>query len=78
MTTFTTEFTQTQVDALTRSIGLGVLETEHNGKRTRFQSLSDMLALRDRMKTEIAAAAAAANPPQRMPSMTRRTIYLRD
>lgn len=78
MAAFTTEFTQAHVDALTRAISLGVLETEHNGKRTRFQSLSDMLDLRDRMKLEIAAADAAANPPERMPSMTRRTIFFRD
>lgn len=76
---FTTEFTQTQVDALTKSIGLGVLEVEHNGKRTKYQSLAEMLDLRDRMKLEIAAAANAAAPtPPPMPSMTRPTIYLRN
>lgn len=70
-----TEFTQAQVDALTRAIALGVLETEHNGKRTRFQSTAAMLDLRDRMKAEIAAAAVAPGAP--MPCMTRPTIFFR-
>lgn len=75
---FITEFTQAQVDALTRSIALGVKETEHNGKRTEFQSIEQMLDLRDRMKAEIAAAAAAAgSTPAPMPCMTRPTVYLR-
>lgn len=76
---FTTEFTQAQVDALTKSIGLGVLEVEHNGKRTKYQSLAEMLDLRDRMKLEIAAAANAAAPiPAPMPSMTRATVFWRN
>lgn len=78
MAAFTTEFTQAQVDVLTRAIGLGVLEVEHNGKRTKYQSLSEMLTLRDRMKSEIAAAATAASPPASVPCMTRRTIFVRD
>ena len=32
---------------------------DHNGKKTTFQSLQAMLDLRDRMKAELAAAAAA-------------------
>lgn len=76
---FTTEFTQAQVDALTRSIALGVRKVEHNGKTTEYQSVADMIALRDRMKGEIAAAALAAAPtPGPIPSMTRRTIFVRD
>ncbi len=77
MAGFTTEFTQADVDAITRSIALGVTEVEHNGKRTRFQSLAAMIELRDRMKSEIAAAAAAAGGSTVMPSMTRRTVYNR-
>ncbi len=71
---FATEFTQAQLDKLTANIALGVMELEHNGKRTKFQSLKDMKALRDQMKTELAAA---AGPPAAMPSMTRRTAYFR-
>ena len=78
MAAFTTEFTQSQVDALSRAIALGVLKTQHNGKLTEFQSLKDMIALRDLMKGEIAAAAAAqASTPVAIPCMTRRTVFLR-
>ena len=75
---FTTEFTQAQVDALTRNIALGVLEVEHNGKRTKFQSTAQMTALRDRMKSELAAAAASAGQMVAIPCMTRRTAFFRD
>lgn len=72
---FTTEFTQAQVDQITRSIASGVREIEHNGKKTQFQSLEEMIALRDRMKIEIAAAAPSAS--SRVPFMTRRTVFIR-
>ena len=70
---FMTEYTQAQLDLLTRNMALGVLEVEHNGKRTKFQSLAQMKALRDAMKTELSAA---LGPPASMASMTRRTVYL--
>lgn len=74
---FTTEFTQAQVDQITRNIASGVREIEHNGKKTQFQSLEEMITLRDRMKTEIAAA-AAASPSSKVPFMTRRTVFIRN
>ena len=79
MPAFTTEFTQAQVDTLTTNIALGVREVWHNGKKTEFQTVEEMLDLRDRMKLELAAAASAASQtPPAMPSMTRRTVFFRD
>lgn len=79
MAAFTTEFTQDEVAKLSKNIALGVRELDHNGKKTTFQSIEEMLALRDRMKVEIAAAAAAAAPtPSPIPCMTRRTFFVRD
>jgi hypothetical protein len=72
---FTTEFTQAQVDALSKQIALGVREVWHNGKKTQFQTIEEMLELRDRMKLEIAAAAPTPAP---MPSMTRPTVFWRN
>lgn len=74
---FTTEFTQAQVDQITKNIASGVREIEHNGKKTQFQTLEEMIALRDRMKTEIAAAVAATSASSKVPFMTRRTVFLR-
>lgn len=71
---FTTEFTQAQVDALSKQIALGVKEVWHNGRKTEFQTAQEMIDLRDRMKKEIAAASTA---PQPIPCMTRRTIFAR-
>lgn len=75
---FTTGFTQVQLAQLEAKIALGVLSVDHNGKKTVFQSLTQMLDLRDRIKAELAAAAAAASPtPVRPPCMTRPTIFCR-
>ena len=75
---FTTEFTQAQIAQLSQNIALGIKEVWHNGKRTTFQTIGEMVDLRDRMKAEIAAAAAdASSTPPPMPSMTRRTIFFR-
>ena len=75
---YTTEFTQAQVAALSAQIALGVREVWHNGKKTQFQTLDEMIALRDRMKGEIAAAESAAAPtPKPVPCMTRRTVFFR-
>lgn len=75
---FTTGFTAIQLAQLEANMALGVLAVDHNGKKTTFQSLAQMLALRDRIKAELAAAAAAASPtPVTAPCMTRPTIFCR-
>lgn len=68
-------FTPAQLAALEQSIALGVLKVEQHGKSTTFQSLAQMLDLRDRMKSEITAASAAPGTP--IPCMTRPTYYRR-
>lgn len=79
MAVITTEFTQAQVDALTQALSLGVKEVWHNGRKTEYQSTKEMLDLRDRMKLEIAtAAASAASTPAPMACMTRPTIFYRN
>lgn len=68
-------FTRDQLGALERAIALGAKSMEHNGKRTEFQSLEQMLTLRDRMTNEIRAGEAAPGSP--VPCMTRPTFYRR-
>ena len=68
-------FTSEQLAKLEQAIALGARSLEHNGKRTEFQSLTQMLALRDRMRNEIQAEAAAPGAP--VPCMTRPTFYRR-
>ncbi len=75
---FTTGFTAAQLAQLEANLALGVLSVDHNGKKTAFQSITQMLDLRDRIKAELAAAAAAlAPPPERAPCMSRPTIFVR-
>ena len=75
---FTTGFTAVQLAQLEANLALGVLAVDHNGKKTTFQSLQAMLDLRDRIKSELAAAAAAlVPPPERAPCMSRPTIFVR-
>lgn len=77
MPLFTTGFTAVQLAQLETNMALGVLSVDHNGKKTTFQSLAAMMELRDRIKAELAQAAAAASPPARAPYMTRPTIFVR-
>ncbi len=75
---FTTGFTAVQLAQLEANLALGVLSVDHNGKKTTFQNATAMLALRDRIKAELAAATAAlAPPPARPPCMSRPTIFIR-
>ena len=68
-------FTTAQLAALERAIALGVRVVEHGNNRTEYQSLEQMLTLRDRMSNEINAASAAPGAP--VPCMTRPTFYQR-
>ena len=67
-------FTPEQLAKLEQAIALGARSLEHNGKRTEFQSLTQMLALRDRMRNEIRTDLDPDNP---VPCMTRPTFYRR-
>jgi hypothetical protein len=46
-------FTQTQLDALDTAIAGGTLTVEYDGKRITYRSLSEMLKLRDMMRSEL-------------------------
>lgn len=72
---FTTEFTQDDLTRLTKNIAMGVRELEHKGERTVFQSIEQMMELRDRIRSELAAASSTSAP---IPCMTRRTFFVRD
>ena len=75
---FTTGFTAIQLAQLEANLALGVLSVDHNGKKTTFQSAAQMLALRDRIKIELAqAVASASSPAAPAPCMTRPTIFVR-
>ena len=65
-----------QLSQLEANLALGVLSIDHNGKKTTFQSATDMLDLRDRIKSELAAAAQGSTP-QRGSCMSRPTIFIR-
>ncbi|RFB80411.1 phage head-tail joining protein [Methylovirgula sp. 4M-Z18] len=58
-----TDFTQAQLAALTKAIATGVRFVEQGGKRTQFASITDMLALRDRMIRELEGATDAPKRP---------------
>lgn len=46
-------FTQAQVDALKDAIASGALEVEHNGKKVRYRSLSEMEATLKKMEESL-------------------------
>lgn len=50
-------FTQAQVDALTAAIAAGALEVTHGDKKVRYNSIADMLRLRDRMCRDLEGTA---------------------
>ncbi len=76
MALFTTGFTGAQLTQLEQNIALGVLSIDHNGKKTTFQNLTAMMTLRDRIRAELAQAAAVASPGP-APCMSRPTIFVR-
>ena len=65
-------FSQAQIDALTSAIAQGVTWVEHNGKRVRYASIADMLALRDRMMRELQTQ---GDGPQR--PLAHRSVYFK-
>ena len=46
-------FTQTQLDLLNNAIAQGVLEVKYADKTVIYRSLSEMMAIRDTIKTEL-------------------------
>lgn len=46
-------FTQAQLDALEEAIATGASECDFEGKQVKFRSLSDMYALRNRMRVAL-------------------------
>lgn len=46
-------YTQSQLERLERAIASGVLRVEHLGEVTVYQSLADMIKLRDAIKAEL-------------------------
>ena len=59
-------YTQSDLDALSAALIGGIQEVTYaDGRKIRYQTLADMRALRNDMKSEIAAAAAKASPPLR-------------
>jgi hypothetical protein len=66
-------FTQAQVDALTAAIALGVVEVEYpGGRKVKYASLKDMLALRDRMMNDIQNQSDAVQRP-----LANRSVYFK-
>lgn len=47
-------YTQDQLTTLERAIASGRLEVQHNNRKIRYQSLSEMITLRDHMRGELA------------------------
>lgn len=54
-------FTSADLDALDAAITNEALEVEYDGRRTKFRSMSELLAARAHVKAELAAAAAASS-----------------
>lgn len=50
-------FNQSQLTALEVAIASGLLTVEYSDRRVTYQSLSEMLTLRDRMKADVENAA---------------------
>jgi hypothetical protein len=63
------EFTQTQLDALTAAISQGVTRVEYDGKTVTYGSIPEMLRLRDRMIRDVAARGDGIRPPVARPSV---------
>jgi hypothetical protein len=58
-------YSQADLDALSAAITSGIKSvTFADGRRTEYQTLADMRALRDDMKAEIQAAARASTGPR--------------
>lgn len=54
-------WSQAELDALERAIALGVMRVTYDtGKTVEYRSLSDMLSLRDRMRSELGMVAPSA------------------
>ncbi|RQZ24175.1 hypothetical protein DIE14_21930 [Burkholderia sp. Bp9017] len=49
-------FTQNDLIAVERAIASGALTVEYNGKKTTFRSVQELLAARDLIKADVAAA----------------------
>jgi len=59
-------YTQADLDTLSAALVGGIQEVQYaDGRKVRYQSLADMLALRNAMKAEVTASAAQTNPPLR-------------
>jgi len=66
-------FTQAQLDALEAAIGLGVKRVKYGDKETEYQSLDDMLKLRDKMAAELLGKTSVAQ--RRTVGIARSTVY---
>jgi hypothetical protein len=66
-------FTQGQLDELTAAIALGVVEVEYlGGRKVRYASINQMLALRDRMLNELQNQSDAVQRP-----LANRSVYFK-
>lgn len=54
-------YTSADLDALDAAITDDALEVEYDGRRTKFRSMSELLAARAHVKAELAAAAASSS-----------------
>lgn len=66
-------FTQADIDRITEQIAGGVRRVTIDGKTVEYESVDQMIAVRDRMQRELNTAAGIA--PR---VMTRRTTFARD
>jgi hypothetical protein len=59
-------FTTTQLTAIETAMASGVLTVEIDGVRTTYQSLADLMKLRDRIRAELIATGAIVDTTPRV------------
>ena len=66
-------WTQTDLDAFEKSIALGVKEVQYGDKKTVYQTLDEMIRLRDLMRSEVLGQRSMAD--RRTVGIFRSTVY---